>query len=150
MTREGKRYLTRVKRHLVCRRAELLPQAARLVEDFCQENPDSADRAALVAAFGPADLFAAEMLAGLDPGEVSAARKRRKRLCGTLAAGLVLVLALVSVFWFLEYLRSMDVNRYVYIVQGTPRILTEEEWKASFEGAPESPPVYATQPPCDP
>ncbi len=150
MACEGKRYLAQVKRHLVCHRAQLLPQATRLVEDFCQENPDSAGYAALVSAFGPPNVFAAEMLAGLDPGEVHAARKRRKYLCRALVAGLALVLALLSVFWFLRYQRSMEVDKHLYIVKGAPRILTEEEWKASFEQIPESARSYGTKPPSDP
>ncbi len=152
MTREGKRYLAQVKRRLVCRRAELLPPAVRLVENFCQEEPDSDDPAALVSAFGPADHFAAEMLATLEPIEVDAARKRRKYLRRALVAGFSLVLVLASAFWFLRYQRSVELGKELYIVQYAPAVFTgtDEEWEALSEQAPESARAHGTKPPSDP
>lgn len=102
MDKAAQRYLTRLRRALVCPKGDrerLLKDAGDMLENFAQENPGAFYKD-YVASFGPPEDFAAEMLSNLDPEDVAEARTRRKRtLLGiVIAAGALLVL--LAGFWF--------------------------------------------------
>lgn len=126
-----KRYLTQLRRALTCSRADrerLLAQGRQLVEDFEEENPGS-PYAALTAAFGQPKDFAAEMLSQLDPGEVEKARKRRKYIRRGAGAAILIILALLSVFWYFQYKKSQSWNENAIIVIEPAKEMTEEEYQ---------------------
>lgn len=102
MDQAAKRYLTRLRRALVCSREDrehLLSDAGAMLENFAQENPGVFYKD-YVDSFGPPESFAAEMLSNLDPEDVAEARTRRQRtvLGAVAAAGILLVL--LTGFWF--------------------------------------------------
>ena len=69
MDQAAQRYLTRLRRALVCPkrdRERLLADAREMLENFAQENP-GAFYQDYVASFGQPQDFAREMLSGLDP-----------------------------------------------------------------------------------
>ena len=113
-------YLARVKRALVCGktdRCRLLERCAAMIDDFQQENPE-AGYDGIVAAFGKPDAFVSELLSGLDEVTVKAARKRRRLIRWGAAAVIVIVLITTSIFWYLQYRESMNINEQESICQG--------------------------------
>ena len=113
-------YLARVKRALVCGktdRCRLLERCAAMIGDFQQENPE-VGYDGIVAAFGKPDAFVSELLSGLDEVTVKAARKRRRLIRWGVAAVIVIVLITTSIFWYLQYRESMNINEQESICQG--------------------------------
>ncbi len=132
-------YLARVKRALVCGktdRCRLLERCAAMIDDFQQENPE-AGYDGIVAAFGKPDAFVSELLSGLDEVTVKAARKRRRLIRWGAAAVIVIVLIITSIFWYLQYRESMNINEHAIIVRHPPQVITQEERKAATADIPE-------------
>lgn len=135
-----KEYLAQVRRRLTCSaaaRQQLLDRAGQMVEDFFREDPE-ADDAALTAAFGEPQEFAAQMLATLEPEEVAAARRRQKWLRRGGVLALLLALAAVAAVCFVRWqtLRAI-IPDDVYGVIETARVLTEEEYDAMLQAVQE-------------
>lgn len=127
MTAED-RYLSRVKRGLVCApqdREDLLDRAKQLLSDFTAENP-GADDAAIHRSFGPPEEFAQELTGTLAPGTVDAARRKRRFLRNGLFASAVVLSLLLSLLWFFKYQDSIEVKKHAYIISG-PNEITEED-----------------------
>lgn len=127
----AKPYLSQVRRHLVCSaatRRQLMDQARQMAEDFLQETPN-ADTAALTAAFGEPQAFAAQMLATLEPEEVETARRRKRLLRRGGVAVLILALLVVAVVYFFRWrsLREIIPEDGLYMVVGPVHSLTPEE-----------------------
>lgn len=99
---QSERYLTRLRRALVCPREDrerLLEDAKTLLESFAQENPGAFYKD-YVESFGQPEDFAAEMLANLDPEDVAEVRLRRKRFTIGTAAAVGVILILLAGIWF--------------------------------------------------
>ena len=103
-------YLARVKRALVCGktdRCRLLERCAAMIGDFQQENPE-VGYDGIVDAFGEPDAFVSELLSGL-----------------------------ISVFWYIQYQKSMLVNDFATIVMENPYEITQDEFDNRLENTPE-------------
>lgn len=132
-------YLARVKRALVCDktdRCRLLERCADMIGVFQQENPE-AGYDGIVAAFGKPDAFVSELLSGLDEVTVKAARKRRRLIRWGAMAVIVIVLITTSIFWYLQYRESMNINEHAIIVRHPPQVITQEEREAATADIPE-------------
>ena len=132
-------YLARVKRALVCGktdRCRLLERCAAMIDVFQQENP-GAGYDGLVAAFGEPDAFVSELLSGLDEATVKAARKRRRLIRWGAAVAIIAVLVVISVFWYIQYQKSMLVNDFATIVIENPYEITQDEFDNRLENTPE-------------
>lgn len=132
-------YLARVKRALVCDktdRCRLLERCADMIGVFQQENPE-AGYDGIVAAFGKPDAFVSELLSGLDEVTVKAARKRRRLIRWGTVAVIVIVLVTTSIFWYLQYRGSMNINEHAIIVRHPPQVITQEESHIIWEQTPE-------------
>lgn len=91
---EARRYLTRVRRQLVCSapaRRRLLSRAKEMAEQFGAENP-CAQYEDYVSAFGSPEEFAGIMLSTLDRSEVERAGLRRCLRLRFALVGLILIL----------------------------------------------------------
>ncbi len=134
----SKQYLSKVRRRLTCSsasRRRLLNQGEQMAEDFLQENP-GADADALAAAFGTPEAFARQMLDTLEPGEVAAARKRRKLAKRGSIALVALALAVTTVVCLVKCLQMQEVvNGDFYIIETVGHNITEEEFNAALQAA---------------
>lgn len=129
MDKAVKRYLARLRRVLTCPKEDrdrLLSRGGSLLAEFAAETPNAGYRE-LTAAFGQPGDFAAEMLAQLPPETVEKARKRRKYIRWGAVAAAVIVLALLSIFWYLRYEKSQSWNENAIIVIEPAKEMTEEE-----------------------
>lgn len=102
MDKAAQRYLTRLRRALVCPkedRERLLEDAGAMLENFAQENPKAFYKD-YVASFGPPEVFAAEMLSNLDPEDVAEVRSQRRRARLGIGAVAAAILVLLVGFWF--------------------------------------------------
>lgn len=129
MDKAVKRYLAQLRRALTCGKADrerLFAQSRAMVEGFEEENAN-ARYEDLVTAFGQPKDFAAEMLSQLDPGEVERAGRQRKYIRRGAAAAVIIILALLSVFWYFRYEKSQSWNENAIIVIEPAREMTEEE-----------------------
>lgn len=132
-------YLARVKRALICDktdRCRLLERCADMIGVFQQENPE-AGYDGIVAAFGKPDAFVSELLSGLDEVTVKAARKRRRLIRWGAVAVIVIVLITTSIFWYLQYRGSTNINEHAIIVRHPPQVITQEESHIIWEQTPE-------------
>ena len=132
-------YLARVKRTLVCDktdRCRLLERCAAMIGDFQQENPE-VGYDGIVAAFGEPDAFVSELLSGLDEATVKAARKRRRLIRWGAAVAIIAVPVVISVFWYIQYQKSMLVNDFATIVMENPYEITQDEFDNRLENTPE-------------
>ena len=132
-------YLARVKRALVCGktdRCRLLERCAAMIDDFQQENPE-AGYDGIVDAFGEPDAFVSELLSGLDEATVKAARKRRRLIRWGAAVAIIAVPVVISVFWYIQYQKSMLVNDFATIVMKNPYEITQDEFDNRLENTPE-------------
>ncbi len=127
----SKRYLAKVRRRLTCSsasRRRLFDQGEQMVEDFLQENP-GADADALAAAFGAPEEFARQMLDTLEPGEVAAARKRRRLVARGSIALVALALVVTTVICLVKCLQMQEVvNGDFVIIESPGRNITKEEY----------------------
>lgn len=131
----ARQYLTRIKRALVCDkndRCRLLERCGAMIDDFQQENPGTGYDD-LVAAFGDPESFVAELLSGLESPKVEAAQKRRRLVRLGAVAAVIAALILTSVFWYVKFIKTRDLNENVIIVQGPVQPLTEEELREHWE-----------------
>lgn len=129
MDKAVKRYLAQLRRALTCAREDrerLFSRGRTMVEEFWAETPN-AHYEDLVTAFGQPKDFAAEMLSQLDPGEVERAGRQRKYIRRGAAAAVIIILALLSVFWYFRYEKSQSWNENAIIVIEPAREMTEEE-----------------------
>lgn len=126
----AKPYLSQVRRHLTCSaasRRRLLEQGRQMLEDFLQETPN-ADTAALTAAFGEPREFAIQMLATLEPEEVEAGRKRRRRVKRSVITLVALALILAAVICFTKWRQAQAiVNGDFYVMIQPARTLSPGE-----------------------
>lgn len=126
-----RRYLTGVRRALPWdgSQAPLMEKAAAMVEEYIQENP-AAQPGDLQAAFGPAGDFAAEMVG---PEGVARAKKQRRLAIGGCVAAALLVLAVVATVFFVRWreLRAI-IPDDEYIVIEPAKTLTPEEFEELF------------------
>lgn len=102
MDKTAQRYLTRLRRALVCPkedRERLLEDAGAMLENFAQENPKAFYKD-YVTSFGPPEAFAAEMLSNLDPEDVAEVRSQRRRIRLGIGAVTAAILVLLVGFWF--------------------------------------------------
>ena len=132
----AKPYLSQVRRHLVCSaatRRQLMDQARQMAEDFLQETPN-ADTAALTAAFGEPQAFAAQMLATLEPEEVETARRRKRLLRRSGVAVLILALLVVAVVYFFRWrsLREIIPEDGDFAVIGPVEYVSDEDAEKIF------------------
>ncbi len=135
----AQRYFSQVRRDLVCGREDrrrLLARCMVMIDDFQQENPGEGYDG-LVAAFGNPGTFAAEMLSSLESAKVETARKRRRLIRLGAFMTVVFALAVTSVFWYIQYKKSMNLNEYAIIVEHPPQELTPEEYDAIWKSASE-------------
>ncbi len=135
----ARRYLARIRRALVCDRNDrrrLLARCAVMVDDFQLENP-GAGYEGLVAAFGDPESFVAELLSGLGEPKVETARKRRRFVRLSAFVIIFTVLIATSVFWYVKFVKTRDLNENVIIVKGPIQELTDEEFREIWENAPE-------------
>lgn len=129
MDKAVKRYLAQLRRALTCAkedRERFFSRGRTMVEEFWAETLN-ARYEDLVTAFGQPKDFAAEMLSQLDPGEVEHTRKQRKYIRRGAAATVIIILALLSVFWYFQYEKSQSWNENAIIVIEPAKEMTEEE-----------------------
>lgn len=101
MDQAAERYLTRLRRALVCSKKDkerLIDDAKDLLENFAQENPGAFYKD-YVASFGQPEDFAGEMLTSLDPEDVAEAGQRRKWAMIGVAVAAAAVLVLLAGIW---------------------------------------------------
>lgn len=137
-------YLARVKRTLVCDktdRCHLLERCAAMISVFQQENP-GAGYDGIVAAFGSPETFVAELLSGLDEAKVKAARKRRHLIRLGVVAVIITVLIATSLFWYMKFVRTREMEENLTVVQGPTTPLTKEEFSELWESFPDSSKSY--------
>ena len=130
-----KRYLVRLRRALVCPKADrerLFSRGKTMAEEFCAEDP-RAGYEELVRAFGEPKDFAAEMLAQLDPAEVERAGKRRRYIRRGLAAAVLLVLISCSIYWAVKWTKAQEIIHGDFKVVETVEPYTEEELNNRLE-----------------
>lgn len=128
--RAAEQYLLRVKRGLVCGRADrdyLFARFRQLADGF-QEELSEAGYAEFVAAFGRPEDCAAELLSALGESSVESARKKRRTIRRSILAILIVTLVSVSAFWYLKYARGSLLNENTIIVHGPIIEMTEEEF----------------------
>lgn len=130
-----KQYLARSKRALPCSRPDrerLLSQGQRLLEGFLEENPESGYED-LVAAFGPPEIFAKEMLATLDQEALKQTQARRKLFQRCTAILVAAVLVLGTVFYAVKWYQAREViNGDFRIVHEDDITVTDEEYNNIF------------------
>ncbi len=135
----ARQYPTLIRRALVCGRSDrrrLLARCAVMVDDFQQENPGTGYDD-LVAAFGDPESFVAELLSGLESPKVEAAQKRQRLVRLGACMIVVIALAVISVFWYIQYKKSMNLNEYAIVIEYPPQIMTPEEYDALWKNTPE-------------
>lgn len=102
MDKAPERYLKRLGRALVCPKVDrerFLKDARDMLENFSQENP-GAFYQTYEDAFGPPEVFAAEMLSSVDPENVVEARERKRRTLVAIGIVIATLLVLLAGFWF--------------------------------------------------
>lgn len=130
-----RRYLVRLRRALVCpsgARARLLSRGKELLERFTEENPE-ARYDDLTEAFGQPEELAEGMLEQLDPAETVRARRRRTYIRRGGVAALVVILVLISAFWYSQYKKSQSWNENAIVVIEPARPMTDEELEQFLE-----------------
>ncbi len=128
--RAAEQYLLRVKRGLVCGRADrdyLFARFRQLADGFQEELPE-AGYAEFVAAFGRPEDCAAELLSALGESSVESARKKRRTIRRSILAILIITLVSVSAFWYLKYEQSRFLNEHIAIVEGPAFFISDEEF----------------------
>lgn len=128
--RAAEQHLLRVKRGLVCGRADrdyLFARFRQLADGFQEELPE-AGYAEFVAAFGRPEDCAAELLSALGESSVESARKKRRTIRRSILAILIVTLVSVSAFWYLKYAQGSLLNENTIIVHGPVIEMTEEEF----------------------
>ena len=83
-----------------------------LLESFLEENP-SPDQTALEAAFGTPEALAATLLEELSPEEHSQWRWQ-KLMVRVVLAGLVMLLAVFSIYTFFQKMKPAEITIYEY------------------------------------
>lgn len=128
-------YLSRLKRFLSCSRPDrekLLARGKGLLEGFLEENPEGGYED-LVAAFGPPEAFAGEMLATLDQAALKQTQDRRKWLQRGAVLLTAVVLVLCAVFYAVKWYQAREViNGDFRIVTGEDITVTDEEFNNIF------------------
>lgn len=136
----AKPYLSQVRRHLTCSaasRRRLMGQARQMVEDFLRETPN-ADAAALTAAFGTPQAFAAQMLATLEPGEVDATKRRRRLVKRGLILLAISALVLAALVCFAKWQQAREVvNGDFRVIIEPGHNITEEEFDTMIQATQE-------------
>ncbi len=128
--RAAEQYLLRVKRGLVCGRADrdyLFARFRQLADGFQEELPETG-YAEFVAAFGRPEDCAAELLSALGESSVESARKKRRTIRRSILAILIVTLVSVSAFWYLKYEQIRVLNENAIIVAEPTVGMTEEEF----------------------
>ncbi len=109
----ARRYLRQVKLHLFCNRAHrqaLLSRAQTMIEEFSEERPE-AEYKDFVAAFGPPQSFAENMMEGIDQQEIDQVKRNLKWALRLAVAALLLSFALISAFWYAKWQKAQEVVR---------------------------------------
>ncbi len=128
----ARRYLRQVKLHLFCNRAHrqaLLSRAQTMIEEFSEERPE-AEYNDFVAAFGPPQSFAENILEGVEQAEIDNAKRRKKFLCRGAVIFVILALTAIAAIWYHKYQLSKNVNDHAIIINMPAQVVTKEEFEA--------------------